>query len=97
MTAVINNFGGFYRTEVYVHETRMSGAKIHNPCVNKSDKQTTVYGRNIYLGFQHLKSLQKKAMKLIVSEKDENCPYLSLENFINRVPIGIEATQTLIY
>lgn len=60
MTAVINNFGGFYRTEVYIHEARMSGGKIHNPCVNKSEYQTTLYGKNIYLGFQHLKSLESK-------------------------------------
>ncbi|MEO8239265.1 MAG: DNA polymerase III subunit alpha [Flavobacterium sp.] len=97
MTAVINNFGGFYRTEVYVHEARMSGAKIHNPCVNKSDDQTTVFGRNIYLGFQHLKSLESKVRELIVSERDTNGPYQSLEDFINRVPIGIEGIQTLIF
>ena len=29
MVAVINNFGGFYRTEVYVHEARMSGGGDH--------------------------------------------------------------------
>jgi len=97
MTAVINNFGGFYRTEVYVHEARMSGAKIHNPCVNKSDVQTNVSGRNIYLGFQHLKSLQSQIAELIVSEREENGPYQSLEDFINRVPIGIEGIQTLIF
>ena len=97
MTAVINNFGGFYRTEVYVHEARMSGAKIHNPCVNKSDVQTNVAGRNIYLGFQHLKSLQSQIAELIVSEREENGPYQSLEDFINRVPIGIEGIQTLIF
>ncbi|ASO06906.1 DNA polymerase III subunit alpha [Arenibacter algicola] len=97
MTAVINNFGGFYRTEVYVHEARMSGAKIHNPCINKSDLQTNVSGRNIYLGLQHLKSLQSQLAELIVSEREENGPYQSLEDFINRVPIGIEGIQTLIF
>ena len=54
MVAVINNQGGFYRTEVYVHETRMSGAAIHNPCVNKSEFETTLYGSDVYLGFMHL-------------------------------------------
>ena len=97
MTAVINNFGGFYRTEVYVHEALMSGAKIHNPCVNKSEVQTNVSGRNIYLGLQHLKSLQSQIAELIVSEREENGPYQSLEDFINRVPIGIEGIQTLIF
>jgi error-prone DNA polymerase len=97
MTAVINNFGGFYRTEVYIHEARMSGARIHNPCTNKSEVQTSVSGRDIYLGFQHLKSLESKTAELIVSERDENGPYHSLEDFIRRVPIGIEALQTLIF
>jgi DNA polymerase-3 subunit alpha/error-prone DNA polymerase len=97
MTAVINNFGGFYRTEVYIHEARMSGAKIHNPCVNKSDYQTTLYGKNIYLGFQHLKSLESKIAIYISTEREENGPYKSLEDFINRIPIGIEGIQILIF
>ena len=97
MTAVINNFGGFYRTEVYIHEAKMSGAKIHNPCVNKSDEQTNVYGKNIYLGFQHLKSLESKTANLIVNERNNNGLFLSLEDFINRVPIGIEGIQILIF
>jgi len=97
MTAVINNFGGFYRTEVYIHEARMSGAKIHNPCVNKSEYQTTLYGRNIYLGFQHLKSLEFKVAQAIVEEREAFGNFQSLEDFINRVPIGIEGIQTLIF
>jgi error-prone DNA polymerase len=97
MTAVINNFGGFYRTEVYIHEARMSGAKIHNPCVNKSDLQSSVDGQHIYLGFQHLKSLESKTAAMIVAEREENGLYLSIEDFINRVPIGIEGIQTLIF
>ena len=36
MVAVINNFGGFYRTEVYVHEARMAGAAVYAPCINRS-------------------------------------------------------------
>jgi error-prone DNA polymerase len=97
MTAVINNFGGFYRTEVYIHEARMSGAKIHNPCVNKSEYQTTLYGKNIYLGFQHLKSLETKVAEAIVSDREEYGNFQTLEDFINRIPIGIEGIQTLIF
>jgi len=97
MTAVINNFGGFYRTEVYIHEAKMSGAKIHNPCVNQSETQTNVYGKNIYLGFQHLKSLNSNTSELIVKERKTNGKYQSLEDFINRIPIGIETLQLLIF
>lgn len=97
MTAVINNFGGFYRTEVYIHEARMSGATIHNPCVNRSEYPTKVYGKNIYLGLQHLKSLDVKTAEQLVAERRENGSYTSLEDFINRVPIGIEGIQILIF
>ncbi len=96
MTAVINNFGGFYRTEVYIHEAKMSGAKIHNPCVNRSDFQTTVYGKDIYLGFQHLKSLESKIALLIAKNREEFGLFQSIEEFIQRIPIGIETIQILI-
>jgi error-prone DNA polymerase len=97
MVAVINNQGGFYRTEVYVHEARMSGATIHNPCINKSEVETTLYGKEVYLGFMHLQGLQAEVAQKIVEERNMNGPYTSLEDFINRVPIGIEGLQLLIY
>ena len=97
MVAVINNQGGFYRTEVYVHEAKMSGATIHNPCVNKSEFETTLYGTDVYLGFMHLKSLTEKIAKKIQKEREKNGDYKSLEDFINRVPIGIEGIQILIF
>jgi len=97
MVAVINNQGGFYRTEVYVHEARMSGAVVHNPCVNKSEYETTLYGIDVYLGFMHLEGLETKTAQLIVSERQLNGEYRSLEDFINRVQIGIEGIQILIF
>lgn len=97
MVAVINNQGGFYRTEVYVHEARMSGATIHNPCINKSDYETTLYGNDIYLGFLHLSGLEYKITQQIIKERETNGPFQSLEEFINRIPIGIESIQILIF
>lgn len=97
MVAVINNQGGFYRTEVYVHEAKMSGAVIHNPCVNKSEFETTLYGTDVYLGFMHLQSLESKIAILIQTERENNGDYKSLEDFINRIPIGIEGIQILIF
>jgi DNA-directed DNA polymerase III PolC len=97
MVAVINNQGGFYRTEVYVHEAKMSGATIQNPCVNKSDFETTVYGIDVYLGFMHLEGLESKVAHFIIKEREENGEFISLEDFINRIPIGIEGIQILIF
>ncbi|MCG8699382.1 MAG: DNA polymerase III subunit alpha, partial [Bacteroidales bacterium] len=40
MVATINNGGGFYRVEHYIHEARMHGATIKPPCVNRSEMET---------------------------------------------------------
>lgn len=97
MVAVINNQGGFYRTEVYIHEAKMSGATIQNPCVNKSDYETTLYGIHVYLGFMHLEGLESKVAHGIVKERLKKGEFCSLEDFINRIPIGIEGIQILIF
>lgn len=97
MVAVINNQGGFYRTEVYVHEARMSGATIHNPCINKSEYETTLYGIDVYLGLMHLEGLETKIAHAIVTEREKHGEFKSLEDFINRIPIGIEGIQILIF
>ncbi len=97
MAAVINNQGGFYRTEVYVHEARMSGANIQNPCVNQSGYETTVSGKDIYLGFMHLQGLETRIAQLLVEERRKSGPYTSLEDFIRRIPAGMETLQTLIF
>lgn len=97
MVSVINNQGGFYRTEVYIHEARMSGADVQNPCVNNSEYQTILKGKEIYLGFMVLQSLETKVAQMISEEREKNGDYKSLENFIKRIPIGIETIQTLIF
>ncbi len=97
MVAVINNQGGFYRTEVYVHEAKMSGATVHTPCANSSNYETTLYGSDIFLGFMVLKGLEDTIANQIVTEREDHGNYRSLEDFINRIPIGIEGIQTLIF
>ncbi len=97
MVSAINNGGGFYRTEVYVHEAKMSGAAILNPCVNLSEYQTTVYEKDVYLGLMHIENLESKIAVLIPEERKNNGDYTSLENFVKRIPIGIETLQTLIF
>src|SRR5690606_13511843 len=46
--AVINNFGGFYRTEFYFHELRRNGGDIQLPCLNHSDYLTNIHGNKVY-------------------------------------------------
>jgi DNA-directed DNA polymerase III PolC len=97
MVGVINNFGGFYRTEFYFHEARMNGAAIEAPCINHSHYLTTIEGKTIYIGFVHLKSLESKIGNRIEEERKKNGPYLSLDHFMRRLPgIGLEQIRILI-
>jgi DNA polymerase-3 subunit alpha len=96
MVATINNFGGFYRTELYVHEARMHGGIIEAPCVNKSYNQTTIEGETIYLGFMFLHAFENKTVKRLLLERKQNGTFQSLDDFIDRVPISIEQISILI-
>lgn len=97
MVGVINNFGGFYRTEFYFHEARMNGGHIEAPCVNHSDYLTTIYGTTIYMGFIHIKSLETQIAKHIADERYARGEYKSLDNFMRRTPgLGLEQLRILI-
>lgn len=97
MVCAINNGGGFYRTEVYIHEAKMSGATINNPCINLSEYQTTVYGTDVYLGLMHIEKVEGKISQMIPEERKNNGEYTSVENFVKRISIGIETLQILIF
>jgi DNA-directed DNA polymerase III PolC len=96
MVGVINNFGGFYRTEFYFHEARMNGGRIEAPCVNKSEYLTKIYGDEIYIGFIHLKGVEAKIAQGIANERQSNGAYKSLDNFLQRMGIALEQTRILI-
>ncbi|KPL16907.1 MAG: DNA polymerase III subunit alpha [Bacteroides sp. SM23_62] len=96
MVAVINNFGGFYRTWVYVNEARRCGATINLPCINRSQPKTSIRGKDIYLGFIHISNLESRTISAILEERELRGPYKSLNNFVSRVPIGLEQLVILI-
>lgn len=96
MVATLNNGGGFYRPELYIHEARMCGATIHPPCVNRSTYETTIIGSDIYLGFQLLHGLDRKIAEAIVTERNKNGNYNSIDDLMDRVYIGIDQLDTLI-
>ena len=96
MVAVINNFGGFYRTEIYVHEARMAGALIEAPCINHSRYLTHIYGQKIYLGFVHISALEGDLARQIIHERERHGEYQSMEDFTQRLKIGREQLNLLI-
>src|SRR5699024_9033084 len=83
MVAVLNNGGGFYRPEIYIHEIRMLGARIHLPCVNRSRIENVIYEKDLYLGFGYLKELEDRVSLRILKERDLGGNFLSLEDFLD--------------
>ncbi len=96
MVATINNFGGFYHNEIYIHEARMLGATIHAPCVNQSNVYTNIKGKDIYLGLNFIKDLEHNSILKVEEEKHRNGPFTSFEDFIDRVYISVEQLSILI-
>jgi len=96
MVAVLNNYGGFYNRKVYVNEARISGGNICLPCVNQSVFNTSIQGKDIYLGFDCLLNFEGKLAHRIIEEREANGRYKSLENFVKRTQAGIEQLVILI-
>ena len=96
MVAVINNFGGFYTTELYFIELYKSGANIKAPCINNSDELTNIKGEEVYVGLKHIKSLRNDLKEMILENRQQGGPFLHVENFIERIPVGITQLELLI-
>jgi DNA polymerase-3 subunit alpha len=96
MVAVINNFGGFYRTWVYFNEAQRCGATIELPCVNRSRSETSITGKTIYTGFVHVQNLEQSVVSAILKARQQSGSFVSLANFIERTAITKEQLIILI-
>jgi len=95
ITAVVNNFGGFYSVEFYLHEARRWGAKIEAPCVNRSTHATRLEGETIFLGFQHIKDLETEFAERIERERLHKGDFQDLADFRFRMDAS-ESILTLL-
>ena len=96
MVGVINNFGGFYRTEVYLHEARMAGANVCAPCVNRSTFLTRIEEKDLWMGFVHLSGLKREIADAMHEERLENGLFASLDDLLRRLPLSLEQVTLLI-
>jgi DNA polymerase III subunit alpha len=96
MAATVNNGGGFYRTEVYIHEARMHGAIIELPCVNSSEGLCSVVGSVLYIGLGFLSGLENQTVNDLILERTRNGLFSGLRDFIKRVPVSLEQLRILI-
>ncbi|MFO7940500.1 MAG: DNA polymerase III subunit alpha [Bacteroidales bacterium] len=96
ITAVINNFGGFYATSVYVNEARRLGAHIELPDANHSQYVSSIKGNTLHLGFVHIKDLESKLAHRIIAERQKDGHYKSLKDFVFRTALSREQATLLI-
>ncbi len=96
MVAVLNNGGGFYGPELYVHEARMQGANVLAPCVNHSKSETIIEGKDIYLGMSFLNEIEEKTIARILAARQQDGIFTSLTDFLDRVNVSIEQITILI-
>lgn len=97
IVGVINNGGGFYRTEMYLQEARKLGAIIELPDLNKGDLLCELKEeRIIYMGFSLVNDLEMNVIARCIEERKRNGDYLSLSDFISRCTISIEQLSILI-
>lgn len=96
MVAVINNFGGFYTTAVYLEELKKSGAGLQAPCLNHSRYLTHIRGSQVYLGLIHLQGLEEHTARQILEERDRRGPYRDLQDLLQRCAVSPEQLNLLI-
>jgi DNA polymerase-3 subunit alpha len=96
MVATLNNGGGFYSVEFYVHEARRKGAIIHPPSIQKSSAVTIIQGRDIFLGLGMIKDLEHPLIERLLLARKNNGPFKDFEDFLDRVRIGVEQCTLLI-
>ncbi|MGQ1784040.1 MULTISPECIES: DNA polymerase III subunit alpha [unclassified Saccharicrinis] len=96
MVATLNNGGGFYSPQLYLHDAVMHGAIIEVPCINRSHWENTIRGNTIFLGFYLLRDLEKEVVRSFLNERGLHGNFLHLRDFVKRVPISLEQLSILI-
>lgn len=96
LVATTNNGGGFYSVELYIHEIRMHGGEVEAPCVNTSVKPNSISGYTVHMGLGTIAQLEDHLVAEILHERAANGPYLSLRDFIERIPITLDQILPLI-
>ena len=96
MTATINNFGGYYRTEIYVHEARKYGACIEAPCVQEGYHACVLYGTRLLLGFVLVEGIEAEVIRHVLQVREADGKFKDFEGFLDRVRIPLDQLALLI-
>jgi DNA polymerase-3 subunit alpha len=96
MTATINNFGGYYRTEIYVHEARTWGATIVAPSINNGSYECVLDGTKLILGFILVNGIEGKLIISVLEERMKYGLFKNFEDLMKRASIPLEQLVLII-
>lgn len=96
MVATINNGGGFYSTELYLHEAKQNGATPMLPCINNSRREFIIQDKKVYIGLARIQSLESDFIQHLLEIRDQDGPFDSLRNFIKRTACTLIQVTLLI-
>ncbi len=88
MTAMLNNYPlGFYSAATLVKDAQRHGLRFLSLDINRSQYIFTVEDEKVRLGLKYVRSLREETGEAIVSEREKNGPYKSVEDLVRRVPM----------
>jgi len=90
LVATINNGGGFYKPELYAHETKMHGATIMPPCINKSERACTIDGNVITIGLDFIKDLESDTVEALLDARQRKGEFNTLEDLVGSTGVSLE-------
>ncbi|MBP6607920.1 MAG: DNA polymerase III subunit alpha, partial [Nitrospira sp.] len=96
LAAVISNQGGYYSAFAYLSEGRRMGLTILPPDINASDWAYRGSSRAVRVGLMQIKALRKEFAQRIVTERQEQGAYRSLQDFLDRLKPEIAQATLLI-
>ena len=96
MVAVVNNFGGFYSSWVYLQETKRAGGELLLPCLNHSNWLTSLSGTKVWMGFIHVAGLEFKLVERILQNRGQDGAFVDLNDLLQRVPMHLEQAILLV-
>ncbi len=101
LAAMCSAGAGFYHVSAYVEEAKRWGIAVRLPSVNHSRMEYTAETgqdgqRALRVGLMQIKGLRIETITAILRTREERGPFLSLEDFLLRVPVERDEIESLI-
>ena len=83
------------RTAVYLHECRLMGIPVLVPDVNVSESDFVGRDGHISFGLSAIRNVGEAVVDLVVLEREKNGPFVSFDDFVNRVDVNVLNKRTI--